>query len=121
MVVIYMSATHSSGGLLRSRPAVWMASIASFAVATALQVAIYGLVVPNRALSEVPGPIALVFAATWLVLPVTVASLLSFRQFRLVAIEPERRSASSLIALLVLPLLSVYLGVLLSFNIWGGK
>jgi len=99
----------------------WIASVVAFSAAAALQVAIFGLVVPSRLLANVPGVIAVLITAAWLVLPPLIATVLAVRTFRLVAREPAQRSTSALIAILALPLLSLYLGVAISFNVWGGK
>jgi hypothetical protein len=116
-----MSAPLSGTIFMTSRPMSWIASVVVFSAAAALQVVIFGLVVPSRLLVNVPSPLAVVIATAWLVLPPIIATLLAVRTFQLVAREPAQRSTSALIAILVLPLLSLYLGVTISFNVWGGK
>jgi hypothetical protein len=90
-------------------------------VATGLQIASFGLVVPNGALAKLAAPIGLVLAAAWLIVPAAIATFLAVRTFRLIGPVPEQRPAQALLALLLLPLLSAYLGVVGSFNTWGGK
>lgn len=116
-----MPATHSSGGFFKSRALTWVATTALFAAATALQIAIYAIVVPTGALSSVAGSIVLVLAAVWLVLPAGLATFLAVRTFRLIEPVPAQRSTQSLLASFLFPLASVYLGVFVSFNTWGGK
>jgi len=116
-----MSATDSGDARSGSRLFAWAGSIGSFVVATGLQIAIFGLVVPNNSLSKLAAPIGMVLAVAWFVLPAAIATFLAVRTFRLIGPLPERRSAQALLALLLLPLLSVYLGVVVSFNTWGGK
>jgi hypothetical protein len=115
-----MAATRSDSFSI-SRPMSWAASIVAFVAAAALQIAIFGLVVPRGGLTNVSGPIALVIAAAWLVVPVLFATLLAIRKFRLIGREPGQRTTSGLFAILLFPLGSAYLGVVVSFNVWGGK
>ena len=116
-----MSATHSDSVRITSRPIAWTASVGAYVAATALQVAIFGVVVPNAALPKLIAPVGFVFAAAWLVLPAAIATFLAVRVFRLIGPDPGQRSTQALLALLLLPAASVYLGVVISFNTWGGK
>jgi len=116
-----MSVTQAGGVFITSRPTAWAASVGAFVASTALQVAIFGAVVPNAALSKLGAPMSFVLAASWLVLPASIATFLAVRFFRLIARDPAKRSAQSLLALLLLPAVSMSLGVVISFNTWGGK
>lgn len=60
-----------------------------------------------------------VLAAIWLLVPAALATILSVRGFRLIESEPSAGSTRALVALSILPLLSVFLGVAVS--LWGGK
>jgi hypothetical protein len=110
-----------SGGAFKSKPVAWAASSASFVAASALQVATYAVTVPSGALTKVADPVAIALAAIWLLVPATLATILSVRGFQLIGSEPKSRSTQALVALSILPLLSVFLGVAVSFNLWGGK
>ena len=116
-----MAATHPGGESTRSRPIAWLASIALFVSATALQIAIYAFVVSNGAQSKMVWPLGLFLAVLWLLGPAALATIIAVRRFQLIAPEPGQRSTQALVALLLLPLLSAYLGVFVSFNVWGGK
>jgi hypothetical protein len=111
---------HSDGVFIRSRPIAWGASVAAFIAAAALQIAIFG-VVSNAALPKLAAPMGFVLAAAWLVLPAAIATYLAVRFFRLIGPDPGQRSTQALLALLLLPIISVYLGVVISFDTWGGK
>jgi hypothetical protein len=110
-----------SSTFMNSRVGSWTASIASFAAAVALQICIFGMVVPSGGLPNVARPVEVILAAAWLVVPPLLATLLAIRKFGLVSRRPAERSSSALIAALIFPPLSVYLAVVASFNIWGGK
>jgi hypothetical protein len=116
-----MTATSSRNLLSASRAISWLASVVVFTAAAALQIATFGIVVPQRLLANVASPIAIGIAVAWLVLPPLVATVLAVRRFRLLGHDRAQRSTPGLLAILVLPLLSVYLGVAVSFNVWGGK
>jgi hypothetical protein len=79
------------------------------------------MVVSQRLLANVASPIAIGIAVAWLVLPPLIATVLAIRTFGLLGRDRAQRSTPALLAILVLPLLSVYLGVAVSFNVWGGK
>jgi hypothetical protein len=112
--------THSGSPLSNSRLFAWAASIGAFVAATALQVAIFA-VASGGSLPKVPVSIRLVLTIAWLVLPAIAATFLSVRVFRLIEPEAHQRSTRALLAIVLLPLLSAYFGVYISFNIWGGK
>ena len=107
--------------LMISRPIIWAASVGAFVAATVLQIATFGLVAPNAALAELAVPMGFVLAAAWLFLPAAIAAFSAVRFFRLIGPDPSQRSTQALLALLLLPAVSMYLGVMISFNIWGGK
>lgn len=114
------------------RPTSWVGVIASYLAASAVQVLLCWAAVlgggsgseSSASVSRMPSTFAGLFEVflflIWLLVPVTLATIVAVRRFRFGAgIGTSRLSVPAAFAILLLPVLSMYLGGVIAVNIWG--
>lgn len=106
------------------KPVSWPGVIAAYVSASALQVLIYGLAATSTRTSVSGGGMGELSEAllvlSWMLGPAALATVFAVRKLRFGAgAGTSRMTIPAAVSLLVLPLLSAYVGVLVSFNVWG--
>ena len=105
----------------KSQLSVWASIVGAFAVASGVQVLIYGA--PSLfhfGGYPVPKSLGLPFTLLWMFGLATLATLVSIRLLRTRARSVgERVRAPAIVLVSILALASTYVGVYISFNAWG--
>jgi len=112
----------------QSRLAAWMSVIAIYLAASLVQILVYGAGASHSEVSATTDTAPswaselfyLVEVLAWLLGPATIATWIAVRKLRFWKdMGTERMTVTTALALLLLPALSIYLGVVVSFNTWG--
>jgi hypothetical protein len=100
----------------------WICVCGAFVAASAVQVLIFAAQASHAVVSWLPGVLVVAGSIAWLVVPAAVATLIATRLLRSRTADGRGYfETSASLALLLLPPASIYLGVFVSFNTWGGK
>jgi hypothetical protein len=105
----------------KPRSLVWVGVIGFFALASAVQVAVYGapsmLHFGSYALSSWVSPL---FAIAWLLVPAAFAAIAASRALRAASSGAGRANkVLAATSVVLLALLSIFVGAFISFNTWG--